>query len=83
MNKTKANKAIAKAYGILHTTIDDMGDLKRYKLYTVANYHAACSILEELRYYNPTETFIEDVANFFRDCGFKVEQGIVNYSISF
>lgn len=57
-------------------------DLKRLKL-TLADYNAIPDIIARLQVYGFAETFVYDIAEWFRKLGFKVILGTVNYRISF
>lgn len=73
MKKAEAIRAISKAYSILHSEIEHMNDLKKNNL-TLAEYYSAISVMESLR--SPgksTITFLENVAQFFCNCGFNVD----------
>ena len=72
MKFTDSVNAISKAYNILHNEIENVDDLKRYKL-TLAEYYISLNVMEFLR--KPREstiTFSENVADFFYNCGFNI-----------
>lgn len=80
MKKTEAMRAITKAYTTLRDC-EDMHDLKKLQL-TLSDYEAAKDIFKELSTPgNKAETFITNVATFYKNCGFNVELTGVNYSI--
>lgn len=81
MKRVDSMKAITTAYEKL-TYAEDMNDLKRMHL-TLADYHSALDVMQELRKPGSTaKTFITAVADFFERCGYEVKLTGINYRIS-
>lgn len=81
MKRADSRKAITTAYDKL-THAEDMNDLKRMNL-TLADYHSALDVMQELRKPGSTaNTFITEVADFFEHCGYEVKLTGINYKIS-
>ena len=77
----RQNKKLQKAIKA-YESIDTNKDLSRLNL-TLIDYHTIPEITARLQVYGFAETFIYNVAEWFRKQGFKVILGTVNYRISF
>ena len=77
----KSYRAITTAYSILHDIESDK-DLKKYN-FSLSDYYNALATMEELRKPgSATETFLHNVAEFFKNCGFYVNNTSAgNYKI--
>lgn len=78
---TNSMRSITKAYTTLRN-IENMEDLKKAKL-SLSDYHAAMDIFNELsKPGSSAKTFISNVAEFYKKCGFNVVLRNINYVIS-
>jgi len=78
----KKMKAITTAYSILFQEIENSEDLRKHKL-TLADYHTACDIMQELRMPGSMAcTICEHTARFFEKCGYTVTEKGIGYCIS-
>ena len=74
------NRKIASVFSD-YNAIENEIDLKKRKL-TLSEYQTCKQVLDDIRYNGKSETFIKNIADYFKKFGFEVNLQGVNYVIS-
>ena len=77
--KLEMKQKLAKVFKDLNA-IDNVNDLKKRKL-TLNEYYTCQKVFNDLNTYGKSETFIKNVADYFKRFGFIVRESGINFII--